>query len=538
MRTLQALEPGTDCGPYVIVRELGRGGMGVVYLAEGPDGELCAIKTLQFARGLDAAKRKRFDREIRALASIRHRNVVGFKGVGRLNVAATGEVMYLVLEYVDGITLRDAIQARRRYAPEEIADLCAQIAEGVAAAHEQKIIHRDLKPENVMIEDHTRAKVIDFGLTKFRTLGASSSGSKRVGTFGYMAPEQLDSERLRDELDERVDIHALGLILYELASGEHAFAADCELNIHEMSGRTVNFTPPPLAEVVAGFPEELSDVAAKALAKRKEDRYASMLEMRDALDAIAGRIVQRRREAMLREFAPGMTLASPSPPPATSLEEAGAPEPASGPAGGFQPGQPRTVKIGVPDEALAHPRARSAERTNPAAPVDFASSTEPAPAAGESTTSEGLSVAPEEAAPLSLGAVRNLRVAGAFSGVAAAAVAFAIMRLAGTWLDPASAGPVSAASAERATIAKAPSTTAAPTPVQLAEAAQPIEPAIAPSSPSSTPGPQVPRRTAKLPPPPAPAKKPPPEFPDDGYAELLPIPSLAPSSAPRAKPTH
>jgi len=302
MTRFRTLAPGAECGPYTIVEEIGRGGMAIVYLAEGPDGERCAIKTLQFARSLQPRQVKRFHREIHVVASINHVNVVRFHDAGRVDTGASGSLMWMAQEYVEGVTLREQLHRLGGKVPvRDVATWCEQIAGGVAAAHSAGVIHRDLKPENVMLVDAARLiKVIDFSISKFRQWGTTTTGHKQqpVGTMGYMAPEQLDGSLA--DIDERTDVYALGLILFELATGRFALAPDgSELTVGELMARTCTFTPPRIDSLVPGFPAELADIAEQALRKRAVDRFPTMVAMREALKTFeAGYLLARRRAVL------------------------------------------------------------------------------------------------------------------------------------------------------------------------------------------------------------------------------------------------
>src|SRR5690606_6563355 len=220
---------------YEIERELGRGGMAIVYLAKSPEGEPRAIKTLQFTAALDPEQVGRFKREIKLLASIDEVHVVRFYEAGRVARSKGGSLMWVALEYLEGQTLRQIIDERGgRIAPEDIARWCKHIADGVVAAHALGVIHRDLKPSNVAIV-HDMAKVFDFGIAKFRKWGIKATDFRtRLGTVGYMPPEQLAG----NDVDERADVFALGVILHELATGTHPILpSDRALTPPEMVAR-------------------------------------------------------------------------------------------------------------------------------------------------------------------------------------------------------------------------------------------------------------------------------------------------------------
>ena len=223
-------------GPYLTTRELGRGGMGVVYLARDSKlGRDVAIKALPKDFGKDAIRLERFEREARALASLNHTNVCAIYGFEEQD----GQ-QFLILEYVEGETLEERF-ARGRLSVDEALDIAIQIAAGVAAAHDAGVIHRDLKPGNIVIGAGGRVKVLDFGLAKpvgdsAGTNGAGHDAVTRVtpntilgtilGTPAYMSPEQACGRAV----DVRTDLWSLGVILYECLTGTNPFASD---SVHE-----------------------------------------------------------------------------------------------------------------------------------------------------------------------------------------------------------------------------------------------------------------------------------------------------------------
>jgi serine/threonine protein kinase len=213
--------PGSRIGPFPIERELGRGAMGVVYLAH--DTKLdrpVAIKSLPAEVMANPKARSRFAREARLLASLNHPNIATIyeqleeaRGIG-----------YLVLEYVSGQMLAERI-AHGGLGIEEVLSIALQIAEAVAAAHERGVIHRDLKPANIKITPEGKVKVLDFGLAKAVGGEAANQHStvtepgRVIGTPGYMSPEQA----LGKETDERGDIWSFGCLFYEMLTSKHPF---------------------------------------------------------------------------------------------------------------------------------------------------------------------------------------------------------------------------------------------------------------------------------------------------------------------------
>src|SRR5436190_14461388 len=217
------LTPGVKLGSYEIVASLGAGGMGEVYRARDPrlDREV-AIKILAAQLASDPVALMRFEREALSVAKLSHPNILSIFEFGQ-DAGRT----FVVMELVDGETLRARL--RRGALPARRAvSYALQIARGIAAAHARGIVHRDLKPENVMITRDNHIKILDFGLAKpvrsnsndlTRAAGVATTAGTIVGSYGYMAPEQVRGQ----EVDHRADIFAFGAVLYEMLSGECAF---------------------------------------------------------------------------------------------------------------------------------------------------------------------------------------------------------------------------------------------------------------------------------------------------------------------------
>jgi predicted Ser/Thr protein kinase len=211
---LETLIPGTLVGSYKVLEELGRGGMGVVYLAEDTRlGRRVALKSLPAALAMQPELRQRLRREARAAATISHPAVAVVYALEEL-----GDHLFIASEYVRGETLRDEI-ARGPIAPERARAIAADIASALAAAHEAGVIHRDLKPENVLIKADGSVKVVDFGIAQMEGPEATklTRAGSMLGTPAYMAPEQL----LGETVDGRADIYALGIVLSEMLTGRH-----------------------------------------------------------------------------------------------------------------------------------------------------------------------------------------------------------------------------------------------------------------------------------------------------------------------------
>jgi tetratricopeptide (TPR) repeat protein/tRNA A-37 threonylcarbamoyl transferase component Bud32 len=277
-------------GKYTIVGELGRGGMGEVYLAE--DASLdrkVALKFLPEAAFRDPTMRARFVREAKAAAALNHPYICGIHEVGEVDGR-----LFFAMDYIEGKTLRDLIRGGPLPLGQAV-QVAAEIAEALLAAHEKGLIHRDIKPANIMLTPEGHAKVMDFGLAKHyagpdsdTTLGGAmitvTGKGLTPGTPAYMSPEQLRGL----PLDPRSDIFSFGIVLYEMLTGRHPFG-------RESGATTVNAilgeAPRPLAgAALAGAPEALQRVVGKTLAKEPGARYASMAEVLADLKAICAEL--------------------------------------------------------------------------------------------------------------------------------------------------------------------------------------------------------------------------------------------------------
>src|SRR5215467_5204733 len=217
---------GSRLGPYEILSPLGAGGMGEVYRAKDPRlGREVAIKVLPSSISSDADRLRRFEQEARAAGVLNHPNITAVHDIGSYDGAP-----YIVTELLVGETLRSRLSTGPLPVRKAI-DYGVQIARGLAAAHEKGIVHRDLKPENVFVTRDGRLKILDFGLAKLTQVEGSGSVSKLptatepgvvLGTVGYMSPEQIKT----GPVDARSDIFALGVILYEMLSGQRPFRGD------------------------------------------------------------------------------------------------------------------------------------------------------------------------------------------------------------------------------------------------------------------------------------------------------------------------
>ncbi|MGC4085295.1 MAG: serine/threonine-protein kinase [Vicinamibacterales bacterium] len=278
---------GDIVGAYRITREAGRGGMGHVYLAVDTRlGREVALKVLapRFVR--DAAQRERLRREARAAAALTHPGICTVYALEEIE----GEVV-LVTEYVDGRTLRDEIDAGGLPPPLVLLRTARELAAALAAAHARGITHRDLKPDNVIRGRDGAVKILDFGLALVEPEPGATTESPRMTTAGtlvgtpmYMAPEQIDC----GTVDARSDLWALGVLLYEYASGVHPFTAGSPL---ALAARILESEPVPLSQRRADVPAALDQAVHRCLRKQPDERCASAVEFLALLDGGAESIV-------------------------------------------------------------------------------------------------------------------------------------------------------------------------------------------------------------------------------------------------------
>jgi serine/threonine-protein kinase len=251
-------------GRYVIQSELGRGAMGIVYKATDSVLErTVAVKTVNMSLEQEGADKyeARFYQEARAAAGLNHPNIVTVHDVGK-----SGDVMFMAMEYIEGVELRSLMGEGQRVGIGQAVSIAAQIAEGLAYAHQRGVVHRDIKPANIMVLPNGPAKITDFGIARRRAASELTQTGMLLGSPKYMSPEQVIGKRA----DHRSDIFSLGVILYEMLCGAAPFSGE---NVTALMYQTVNFVPPPPSSVNPSVPELLDFIAAKMLAKPVEERY-------------------------------------------------------------------------------------------------------------------------------------------------------------------------------------------------------------------------------------------------------------------------
>ncbi len=284
-------------GRYRIRGVLGEGGMGTVFEAEHIAlGRSVAVKVLHATHTTKKDSIRRFHQEARAAGAIGHPNICGVIDLGTLDDGSP----YIVMERLQGETLADRVSSEGGLPFDDVIDILIQVLSGLVAAHEQHIVHRDIKPENIFLTRRVGCpplvKVLDFGVSKMT--GARGAAARPedlaltrtgmvMGTPYYMAPEQARGER---DLDARVDLYACGVILYEALTGRRPFVA---LNYNALLMQILTATPRAASQIRPALPEGFDEVIEKAMARRREDRYATATDFQTDLIVLRPRSMPR-----------------------------------------------------------------------------------------------------------------------------------------------------------------------------------------------------------------------------------------------------
>ncbi len=282
------MKTGTIINQYKIISAIGKGGMGEVYQAQDSKlGRKVALKILPSEFAEDKARMSRFVQEAQAAAALNHPHIAHVYEIGEAD-----NIHYIAMEFVDGITLRDAMH-KNKTDLKRLLKYMAQSAEGLAKAHAAGIVHRDLKPENIMISRDGYAKILDFGLAKlveskeFKPLAEKpeteadtaiinqhSEPGMIMGTVGYMSPEQAEGKI--NEIDNRSDIFSFGCILFEAVTGEQPFKGDSVIkSLHKI----IYEPAPPIKDLNPAAPGDLQRIVRRCLAKDPEERYQSIKDV-------------------------------------------------------------------------------------------------------------------------------------------------------------------------------------------------------------------------------------------------------------------
>ena len=304
-------------GKYEIKRQLGRGAMGTVYEGWDPIIERrVAIKTVNLPDASDPETEEalaRFRREAQAAGRLTHPNIVGVFDYGE-----TGELAYIVMEYVDGPPLKNLLDKQERFTLPDTVRIMEDLLAGLKFSHDRGVVHRDIKPANVMLTKEGQAKIADFGIARIESSSMTQAGTV-LGTPAYMSPEQI----MGQVVDARSDIYSSGVLLYQLLTGERPFEGGMSAIMH----KALNTEPSLPSQISVTSPTPFDAVVRKAMAKRPEDRFASAADFATAVrDAAAGRsivaeepdheatmVVPRRSEG--GRPVPPPRMAAPPPPP-------------------------------------------------------------------------------------------------------------------------------------------------------------------------------------------------------------------------------
>ncbi len=266
-------------GRYEIEGQEAEGGMGVVYVARDPRVKRrVAVKLLKKLYSQDPDVRRRFEQEAEAVAALEHEAIVPVYDFGEHE-----GMLYIVMRYVGGGTLRDRIHANKRLGLRNVAEVTDRVAAALTAAHARGIIHRDIKPANILYDEREVPYLSDFGVAKAPKTGDDTAASMVLGTPQYLSPEQA----IGGEIDGRADVYSLGVVAFHALTGRPPFEATSAV---AMAMAHMMKPPPEICELVPELPKVTSGVFAQVLAKKPADRYASAdLFARDLRDIAAGR---------------------------------------------------------------------------------------------------------------------------------------------------------------------------------------------------------------------------------------------------------
>lgn len=268
------LKENDSIGPHRIIDQIGVGGMGVVYRAL--DGRLdrhVALKFLPLHYNTDENARERFYAEARAASQLDHANICVIYDIGETD---DGQ-LYITMPYYEGETLSSRI-SRGALPLQEAIDIALQVGDGLAAAHAANIVHRDIKPANVMLTSDGGVKILDFGVAKVENVQLTSTGLS-IGTLAYMSPEQLRGE----PVDARADVWALGVVFYEMLTGNRAFPGKV---LPDILQAVLNLNSESMQSLLEGIDSALHQILKTALAREPNDRYPDVASMLDELIAV------------------------------------------------------------------------------------------------------------------------------------------------------------------------------------------------------------------------------------------------------------
>lgn len=272
-----------NLGRYEIIKELGRGAMGVVYEANDPlIDRLVAIKTINL-RDLKPDEKEeyeaRFYQEAKAAGRLNHPNIVTIHDLGESSGMA-----YIAMELLRGNELQNLLKDARRLPLEETLNIVIQVAVGLAYAHEHGVVHRDIKPSNIMVLKDGQVKIADFGIARMTSSLLNTQTGKMMGSPLYMSPEQV----LNRPADSRSDIFSLGTLLFQMLTGQLPFSGE---NAHAVMYQIVHEAPQKPGSLNPEIPEALDAIISKCLSKNPEERYQSAQQLADDLRACRERLL-------------------------------------------------------------------------------------------------------------------------------------------------------------------------------------------------------------------------------------------------------
>ncbi|MCK4857754.1 MAG: serine/threonine protein kinase, partial [candidate division Zixibacteria bacterium] len=262
-------------GKYQIIKLLGEGGFGTVYLAEDNIGRQVALKVLHPQIASDKLLAAYFEREAVALARLKHPNIVAISSYDQ----AEGTT-FIEMEYVEGRTLRDILHQDEPLPLPRILKIFLQILDALSHAHAKGVIHRDIKPANIMLTPKGEVKITDFGIARVAGSEKLTQTGTGAGSLLYMSPEQIKGKGI----DHRSDLYSLAISLYQVLTGKTPFSGDSD---YEIMNQQLKESPPPLRQIKPDIPGELEFLILKALEKDKEDRFQSAAEMATELERVA-----------------------------------------------------------------------------------------------------------------------------------------------------------------------------------------------------------------------------------------------------------
>lgn len=264
-------------GRYKIIKQIGRGAMGVVYEAQDPlIDRIVAIKTINL-QDLSPGEKKeyeaRFHLEARSAGRLSHPNIVTIHDLGEC-----GGVPYIAMELLDGCELESLLKDGQWLPIQETLNIMIQVATGLAYAHEHGIVHRDVKPSNIMVLKGNRVKIADFGIARMDSWRLNTQSGKLLGSPMYMSPEQVSSH----SVDLRSDIFSVGTLMYRMLSGQMPFSGN---NTHSIIYKIVHEDPSKPSSLNPEIPDRLDSIIMKCLSKNPNDRYQNAIELADDLRA-------------------------------------------------------------------------------------------------------------------------------------------------------------------------------------------------------------------------------------------------------------